>query len=185
MQIRPAVLDDAMPVARVHVRSWQVAYRGLLPDPYLEALQPGDRVPHYDFTHTDPARPYTLVAQEAGEVLGFATTIRSRDQDLSDSAEVAALYVAPQHWRKGIGRLLIAAACQLLLHRGYHDALLWVLAGNARAEQFYQSEGWRPDGARRRDTVWGVTVDELRYVRAISPADPFVSLTTTTAPSGE
>lgn len=40
-----------MAVARVHVRSWQVAYRGLIPDGYLDRLCPEDRAVRYDFTH--------------------------------------------------------------------------------------------------------------------------------------
>ena len=32
MILRPAEPEDAMPVARVHVRAWQVAYRGLMPE---------------------------------------------------------------------------------------------------------------------------------------------------------
>jgi len=30
--IRPATLTDAAAVARVHVESWKVAYRGIMPD---------------------------------------------------------------------------------------------------------------------------------------------------------
>ena len=36
MLLRPAEPADAMDVARVHVRAWQVAYRNLLPDEYLD-----------------------------------------------------------------------------------------------------------------------------------------------------
>ena len=39
MFLRPAEPDDAMEVARVHVRSWQAGYRGLLPDAYLDGLR--------------------------------------------------------------------------------------------------------------------------------------------------
>lgn len=34
MIVRPALPEDALSVARVYVRSWQVAYRGLMPDAY-------------------------------------------------------------------------------------------------------------------------------------------------------
>jgi hypothetical protein len=36
MLLRPAEPADAMAVARVHVRAWQIAYRTLLPDEYLD-----------------------------------------------------------------------------------------------------------------------------------------------------
>jgi hypothetical protein len=38
MEIRRAVADDARGIAQVHVKSWQAAYRGLLPQSYLDAL---------------------------------------------------------------------------------------------------------------------------------------------------
>ena len=34
MHVRPATVDDAGRVAEVHVLSWQVGYRGLLPQPF-------------------------------------------------------------------------------------------------------------------------------------------------------
>ena len=43
MLLRPAEPVDAIAVAHVHVRSWQVAYRTLMPDDYLDQLRPEDR----------------------------------------------------------------------------------------------------------------------------------------------
>ena len=72
MQLRPAEPDDAMAVARVHVRSWQVAYRTLLPDDYLDQLRSEDRAKTYDFANLDPLKPRTIVAADAGVVLGLS-----------------------------------------------------------------------------------------------------------------
>jgi hypothetical protein len=63
-----------MAVARVHVHSWQVAYRNLLPNDYLDQLRPEDRAARYDFAGVDPQKPHTIVAVEAGLIQGFATT---------------------------------------------------------------------------------------------------------------
>lgn len=38
MEVRAASIDDAEAIAVVHVRSWQGAYRALIPDAYLDAL---------------------------------------------------------------------------------------------------------------------------------------------------
>ncbi|HUQ64097.1 MAG TPA: hypothetical protein VM121_10110 [Acidimicrobiales bacterium] len=38
MEVRAASVDDAEAVAAVHVRSWQGACCGLIPDAYLDAL---------------------------------------------------------------------------------------------------------------------------------------------------
>jgi GNAT superfamily N-acetyltransferase len=168
MQLRLAEPDDAMAVARVHVRSWQAAYRTLLPDDYLDQLRPEDRAKTYDFANLDPLKPRTVVAAEEGVILGFATTMPSRDADLPEHGELCALYVDPDKWGQGIGAALIAAARANLHALGYQKALLWVLVGNARAERFYRIDQWMPDGHRRTDSGWkGIVVNEVRYQRGL------------------
>lgn len=156
-----------MAVACVHVRSWQIAYRNLLPQDYLDQLRPEDRAARYEFGNPDPQRPQTIVAVEDGTVCGFATTMPSRDSDLAAHGELAALYVDPAHWNRKIGAALVAAARKQLLDQGCRKAMLWVLQGNARADRFYRIDGWMPDGVSRTDTVWGVTVNESRYRRQL------------------
>lgn len=158
MQIRKAEPEDALEVARVHVRAWQAAYRGLLPEEYLAGLRAEDRAARYDFATTDVKKPQTLVALESGTIVGFATTSPSRDEDLSESGELGALYVDPERWGCGVGRRLMEAAREQLAGQGFTDALLWVLVGNERAERFYRVDGWKADGQRRLQTVWAVTV---------------------------
>ncbi len=167
MLLRPAESADAMSVARVHVGSWQSAYRGLLPDEYLDKLCPEDRAQGYDFATRDPQRPQTIVAVEAGLIRGFATTAPSRDSDLASYAELCALYVDPEYWGHGMGKALISAARERLVVLGFGNALLWVLMGNVRADRFYRQDQWTPDGLQRKDTVWGVTVNEIRYRRKL------------------
>jgi hypothetical protein len=38
MEIRPARVNDAPALGRVHVDSWRAAYRGLVPDSSLQAF---------------------------------------------------------------------------------------------------------------------------------------------------
>lgn len=165
--LRPAQSADAAEVAGVHVRSWQAAYRGLLPNEDLDGLDPADRAAVYTFGLTDPAAPQTIVAVADGVIVGFATTAPAPDEDLPGYGVLGALYVDPPHWDSGAGRALIAAARDALVERGFHDALLWVLFGNERAERFYRIDGWTPDGARKTDEVWGISVDEIRYRRKL------------------
>ena len=167
MLIRPAEPPDAMPIARVHVRSWQVAYRGLLPEDYLHQLHPEDRANTYDFTSLHPLKPRTIVAVEEGLIHGFATTAPSRDPNLANCGELCALYVDPEQWGRGMGHALVSAARAYLFELGFRHAFLWVLRGNVRAERFYQIDRWAADGVRRTDSVWGVTVDEVRYQRGL------------------
>lgn len=156
-----------MAVARVHVRAWQVAYRGLMPDDYLLGLRPEDRARRYNFASVDPALPQTVVAVEADVLVGFATTAPARDANAAGQGELCALYVEPDLWGRGVGRALAAAARGNLYRLGFRQAMLWVVAGNARAQQFYQADGWTPDGQRRAQQIWSVTVDTVRYRRVL------------------
>ena len=165
MMIRPAVPDDALAVAQVHVSSWQAAYRGLLPAEYLIGLRPEDRAARYDFSHADPQKPHTIVAEIDGRICGFSTTMPS--QDLPDHGELCALYLAPEFWDRGIGLALIQAARAHMVKQGFRSAALWLLKGNARGERFYRRDGWLPDGAHKTDRMWDVDVEDFRYVRPL------------------
>ena len=161
-----------MAVARVHVRSWQVAYRTLMPDEYLDQLRPEDRAPRYTFGSPDPLKPWTIVAIEGGTIHGFATSGFAtrgfaRDPELSNHGELYALYVDPDQWGRGIGFALASAARARLVDLGCRQAILWVLAGNVRAERVYLKDGWATDGGRRTEVVWGAKCDEIRYRRSL------------------
>jgi len=167
MLLRRAEPADEAAVARVHVRSWQVAYRGLLPDRYLDALQPEDRAVSYTFGDSAPGRPATVVAIEQDAICGFATIGPTRDTHRAGSGELYAIYVDPASWGRGLGRALMNDARDRLALQGFEEGRLWVLVGNERAERFYREDGWLPDGSRRLEEVHGVTVDEVRYRRAL------------------
>jgi GNAT superfamily N-acetyltransferase len=167
LTLRDARPEDALSVARVHVRSWQVAYRGLLPHDYLDALRPEDRMTHYDFGKIDATAPATIVAAfDDNTIVGFATAGPS-GADTPMTGELMALYVEPDAWGRGVGRRLIEEARARLHRSGFTDALLWVLVGNERAAQFYRRDGWSTDDHRRTQRVWGVLVDEIRFRRRL------------------
>lgn len=181
MKLRAAVPEDAMAVARVHVRAWQAAYRGLMPEDYLAGLRAEERAQRYDFASLDAAGPRTLVAVEADTILGFATVSRARDEDAAGQGELCALYVEPDCWGRGFGRELAAAARAELRTRGFGRAVLWVIAGNSRAERFYRADGWSLDGLRRPHKVWNITVDTVRYGQALVPRQHYSEASSSTS----
>ncbi len=154
-------------MARVHIRSWQRAYRGLIAQAYLDSLKPEIWAAKYAFHRTSPELPSTLVAVDADTVFGLAMSGPYRGDDLPDIGELRAIYVDPQHWGTGAGRLLIAAAREQLRGDGFTEAALWVLDRNARARRFYECDGWTFDGARATRTIAGAHLDEVRYRRAL------------------
>jgi GNAT superfamily N-acetyltransferase len=165
--VRLARPQDALAVAGVHVRAWQVAYRDLIDNEFLAGLRPEDRAATYAFGSDGQGAPETILATEDDEVLGFATMGPSRDEDAPRSGEILALYVDPPNWGTGVGRLLLGAARGRLLRRGFGEAILWVLVGNEQAERFYRADGWQRDGAERWEQPYGVVSRVVRYRRAL------------------
>jgi GNAT superfamily N-acetyltransferase len=172
VELREANRGDEAAVADIHVRAWQEAYRGLIPDEFLDALDPEDRARTYTFEADDPDAPTTLVAVQEGEdcgeiILGFATFCRSRDADAPDHGEVVALYVDPDRYEGGVGRMLMAEARRRLWEAGFAEALLWILDGNDRAARFYEGEGWAPDGDTRVEQPYGIVSNVRRFRRPL------------------
>lgn len=168
MDIRRALADDALGVATVHVRSWQAAYRGLMPDGYLDQLDVERRRAGWERTiaETDWPRTGTLVATEAnGTVVGFAHIgpAREGDGDPIVIGEIAAIYLLPEAWGSGVGRRLMAAAVNVLRDAGFAEAILWVFEGNDRARRFYEIGGWQLDGAAKDIVIAETTLAEVRY----------------------
>jgi len=166
-RLREARPGDELAVARLHVRSWQEAYRELMPAEFLAALDPRDRASRYTFGSAEPCAPITLLAVAAGdgeeEIAGFATFGASRDEDAPGLGEIYALYVDPDRYRGGVGRLLMAEARRRLHERGFDDAVLWVLRGNERARRFYEGEGWVADGGAREERPYGIVSHVERF----------------------
>jgi ribosomal protein S18 acetylase RimI-like enzyme len=139
-----------------------------MPDAALDALDPAERAARYTFGSDDPLRATTLVADDEGAIAGFITIGPARTSpDASGAGEVYALNIAPERWRQGVGRLLLADGCARLAARGHAIAVLWMHADNARAARFYEALGWVLDGARRTETVWRIESPVIRYRRAL------------------
>ena len=168
--VRPATVADAPAMGRLHVRAWQAAYRGQMPDDYLDGLRAADRAAHWESTlRREDLRGVLLVAERAGEVIGFAAVGPSRDPE--GAGELYVINLDPDHWGTGAGRALLEAAQTELARPGFDEWVLWVLSGNARARRFYEVAGWAADGTERTSEVFGTTVHEVRYRRRSSSAD--------------
>ena len=168
-RVRPAQPDDAQPIAAVHVATWRDAYAGLLPDEMLAGLDVTDWAGRWrDRLAAPPEGMFTLAFEVDGQVRGFVSGGPSRDD--FPGGEVYAIYMDPAFQGRGAGGRMLAAATALLAGAGFTDASLWVLAENQTARGFYESQGWRRDGAEHEWTpADGVRVPEVRYVRTLQP----------------
>ena len=108
-----------------------------------------------------------LLVEDGGELVAHSASGTSRDEDAPSSAgEVRSFFVAPDRWRQGVGRTLMAAVLDSLRERGFAEATVWSFAANARANAFYERFGFAPDGAEKTEAVWAHLL-ERRYRRAL------------------
>jgi GNAT superfamily N-acetyltransferase len=166
--VRPATPADSGAIGLVHVRSWQSAYQGKIPQDYLDGLDPAHRSQVWQgvLEQAGPSQGGVLVAvAEGGGIAGFASFGPSRDGDTDPrvTGEVFAIDVTPEAWGTGAGRALMGGAVVELARLGYADAILWVLDTNDRARRFYALAGWAHDGARKTDGSRGFDITEVRY----------------------
>jgi GNAT superfamily N-acetyltransferase len=90
----------------------------------------------------DPRRAEALVAEDAGEVVGFALFFHNYSTFLTrPGIYLEDLFVRPAHRRKGYGKDLLRALARLAVERGCGRFEWSVLDWNAPAIAFYESLG--------------------------------------------
>jgi ribosomal protein S18 acetylase RimI-like enzyme len=171
IEIRRATPDDALALATLHIDSWRSAYRGFVPTSYLDGLDYDQRTARFRESLAARAEE-TYLAEGDGDILGFLTVGPCRDEDVDGevTGEIWGIYLAPQHWRKGIGTALCRYGEQLLRARGYRQAVLWVFADNDQARRFYEAMGFVADGASKVLRP-GAPLEAVRYRKGLEDAE--------------
>jgi len=164
--VRPAVPADADGIATMHLRSWQVAYRGLIADAFLDGLDVAERRERWQRILAEaPARQQIVLVATAGStVVGFATGGPCRDDGDPAGAELYAIYADPDWFGRRVGAALMMRILELL-HAATTVVSLWVIRDNHRARVFYAGFGFDEDGAMRTEVIGGGEVHEVRLVR--------------------
>jgi ribosomal protein S18 acetylase RimI-like enzyme len=163
MDIRLAAIEDAEGIADVHIKSWQYAYRGILPDVVLDALDINKRINAWNTLLSDSSGSAYVAIDGTGSIKGFVHICRSRDNDLDNDivGEVTAIYIDPDAIGKGIGAKLFSTALEHLRRTGHSKISLWVLEENKLGVDFYIKFGFKPDGEKKVHPKLGLV--ELRF----------------------
>lgn len=163
--LRPAVPSDSEGIAKVHTRSWQSAYRGILPDDWLADLKWQDRKERWDRQlPTQSPRAIYVATNSQNEIVGFASIGPARDEDLDPEEffELYAIYLSPDTWRNGLGSRLLSAVLEQIPSK-FRQLTLWVLTENLQGRSFYEKSGFVKYGAAKMADILGHQREEIRY----------------------
>jgi RimJ/RimL family protein N-acetyltransferase len=164
---RKPVAADASRLAEVITSAWQEGFRGLVPQAFLDGMDPArSRAQWERDLHPDRRGPPNfLVVEQDASVVGFSVFGPSRDSDAgSEVGEIYALHAHPQSWGRGASSRLFEETVLTLERSGFTQATLWVMDGNHRARKFYEKHGMRHDGAEQtHDRIANTEIRELRY----------------------
>jgi GNAT superfamily N-acetyltransferase len=165
VRIRTATTGDAATIADLHAESWRATYRDMMPAAFLDGPIVDDRrrlwASRLASGRTGAGRrPYVAVAEEEGQIVGFACLIDQPPHGvLLDN-----LHVRPGRTGCGIGRSLLLHAFDWVATRRPECRLsLWVFADNTGAIRFYERHGGARGPRRLERFEAGFEVEDVEY----------------------
>lgn len=153
--------DDPFEISKIYESSWKYAYKGIIPQEYLDSIPTGQWADGINKSGLN-----SLVLIEDGKLIGTAGFCRSRWEKYSDYGEIVSIYFLPDYIGKGYGRLLLTICIQELKQCGFRKVLLWVLEDNHRARKFYEKNGFIYSGVFMDENIGGKDVREVLYFLA-------------------
>ncbi|BBU28157.1 N-acetyltransferase [Burkholderia sp. THE68] len=162
ISLRAATSADTALIASMHTRSWASAYRGILPDSYLDRDLQAERAAHWEarIKEVEAGAASVFIAEHEGDAVGFICVV---EPDETGSVLVDNLHALPGRRGLGTGTVMLDEAARWARGRGARQLHLYVLEQNAAAIGFYESRGWKR-AAREADHMAGIDLFSLRYV---------------------
>ena len=152
--------DDYAAVSDIYEQSWRYAYKGIIPQDYL------DSIPHGRWLSGINAKGRTDIgAFEGGRIVGTASFCTSRWDIFPESGEIVSIYLLPEYTGKGIGAQLFEKCVEGLGWEGFRSIILWVLEDNVRARLFYEKYGFTATGEVMENNIGGRELREVMYIR--------------------
>ena len=165
VKIRAATDNDIQAIAEIHVLSFQTAYRGIVPDEFLNAINVDNRVHGWRSTYDKYPRNLTVAVLPNDYVLGFccAGPVVDTQKNAPYEFEIYGLHVRQECRRTGIGtQLLNDAFARALKSEQFTTAIVWTLTELVESRRFYERHG----GAPFKNGTWKLgpaSIPEISY----------------------
>lgn len=151
--------DDKMVISKIYEESWKFAYKGIIPQNYLDSIPEGCWA-----TGLENPNQNTLVCIEDGKIVGTSSFCKSRFEQYNGWGEIISIYLLPEYMGKGFGKALLELVIAELKKLGHHDIFLWVLEENWNARGFYEKAGFSVTNDFLDNNIGGKDLREIRYI---------------------
>ena len=138
---RPATPNDWEAIAQLHTKSWQISYRGILSDQYLDHDIIEERRKVWKERYENPAgNMHVILAYDGEELCGLNGLFANHDEQWGTLLDN--LHVLPRWRGLGIGAELLIKGAEWSYQRDPKAMYyLWVFEGNMGARGFYERMG--------------------------------------------
>jgi ribosomal protein S18 acetylase RimI-like enzyme len=125
-------------------------------DPFVDLSWPEKEGREYFAGLVDGERSLCLVAESAGEAVGYLAGRMGERTTLRpvEVAELESMYVLEGYRGKGVGARLVDEFLGWAGSRGAERASVVAYAANERAIRFYQRAGFRPKSVSLERVIW-------------------------------
>lgn len=137
--IRKNELRDQGQMARIKIDGWRMAYDKIIASKYLKELDYTSQKERY-ISSFDDYKDLVLVADRDGEILGYSC-FNYGDKSGKYDAELVSLYIKKAESGRGIGSNLLIETAKELYSNGMKNMIVWCLADNQNAINFYEGLG--------------------------------------------
>ncbi len=166
ISIRFAKARDAEIIARIHATSWRAAYKGIVPQDFLDGPLYETKLKHWSEIWTDWGQgDQILLIEVDGSPRGFvaAWTRTERGCEPPFDLYINNLHIDPDWRGHRLGDRLLSALALTMAGHAPVRTFLWVLDGNDPARRFYARLGGRMTDHQIKP-IGGVDLGEARFV---------------------
>lgn len=140
--IRNATIEDIEKIADIRIEDWQIAYRGIIADDFLDNM---DREREIEKQKNNIESGVNIIVAELdNNVVGFCLyrNYRKYPENYPNAdCEISSLYVKSNLKRNGIGRKLMQYVIKLLKNEDKKQMILGCLEENYPSRAFYEKMG--------------------------------------------
>ncbi len=166
INIRTATLQDIPTISYIHAASWRAAYKGIVPQAYLDELKDDFWVNSFTTCLSKNSIVIKLIEHHS-KPIGCISYGKAREEAFSDWGEIVSFYLLPDYFHQGYGALLLASALDALKSEGYQKVYLWVLKDNRPARNFYGKHHFICTQDEIQCEIQGTPLVDVRYTLAL------------------